>query len=146
LQNLLSLFFWWHGQLEHHVESANKSRVQATDGIGQPKGRHGVFFERSVDPGLSQLCCALATKEPIPVVENILDFIKYNQCLTLREKALRCAEGSQAVCTIDRIAVNILAGDLKQFTSQLLGHGTCQLTFASSWCAVQIDVYSLSAI
>ena len=126
-----------HGQLEHHVEAADEGGVHPGDGVGQPQRGHGVVLQHAVEPGLVRLGSSALQRA---VVEHVFHLVKQQQRLALCQKALRGAEGAQAVDRTDRVAVIVLAGHLKQIAAQVLRQGARELGLARAGRAVHVQV------
>ena len=74
------------------------------------------------------------------VVEHVFHLVKQQQRLALCQKALRGAEGAQAVDRANRVAVIVLAGHLKQIAAQVLRQGARELGLARAGRAVHVQV------
>ncbi len=78
-QDLFALSLRRDGQFKHEIESAQEGGIQCFDFVGKPEGWDGVFLEDAVDPSLAGLARAVPAKRPVPVVKDILHFIKDQQ-------------------------------------------------------------------
>ena len=144
-QHLLTLLSGRHRQFNDHVKTAHKSRVHAAHCVREPYRRHRVVLQHAVDPGLAHLRRALAAKHQVAIVEDILSLIKHHQRRALRKKTLRGPKGTQAVLSVDGVAVFIFAGHLKQLTAKLLRQCTRQFALACTRRPMQKDVHATQA-
>ena len=81
------------------------------------------------------------------VAENVFHLVEQQQCPALRQKTLRGAEGAQAVCAADGVAVLVFAGHLEQFAAHVVRQCAGQLGFARARLAMheQVDPAPLRA-